>query len=153
MSGVKIFSDEMPLETQRRSAVLGEAIQIASRVVSYQRIPVAQIYAWLMPPILLEQIKLFYSESGICVGYLSWAYLTAEVADNYVRDRLFVPRLDQWMEGPHLWIIDFACLPGTAKSVVSHFRKSIGGRDVNYVRRRPSGGLEQVRKVHIRGSS
>lgn len=153
MTVVKIFSNEMPLETERRSAVLGEAIQIASKVPSYQRIPVAHMHSWLMPPILLNQIMLFYSESGICVGYLSWAYFTAGSADRYVNDRLFIPRLDQWREGPDLWVVDLACLPGAGNSVVSHFRASVRGRHVNFIRRRAGGGLEKVRKVFVRSWS
>lgn len=153
MRGPRIHSTVMPSEARHHSASIGEAMRVASRVQGYQRVPLAQFCEWMTPPTLLDQLRLFYTESAICVGYATWAYFTPPIAERYLRDKLFVPRIDQWKEGRELWIVDFVALPGAAPAIAKQLLNDIGSggiHEVNYLRRYSNGRSENTRRAVLR---
>lgn len=91
---------------------IGWAVYVMSRGGCYASYPIASLTAWLIPAARLGQLKIFTDVDGQVLGYMTWARLSADTEDKWIRRDASPWPLSAWNEGTHLWILDFAVLPG-----------------------------------------
>lgn len=86
---------------------------------------------WLvMPPILLDQCKLYMKEE-IPWAFITWALVSDEID---ARLRSQIPRIapHEWKSGEHLWLIDVVAPFGQAVEMIEELRKTqFPGRKVS----------------------
>jgi hemolysin-activating ACP:hemolysin acyltransferase len=99
---------------------LGTVANLMLQSKRYQYYPMACLLAWVHPAILLKQIKLFYNDKGIPVGYITWAWLAPDVEERWINDPKVMLHFTEWNEGETLWIMDFFAIPGYAKLLQRH---------------------------------
>jgi cytolysin-activating lysine-acyltransferase len=123
---------------------VGLAATVMGRSPQYCEYPIACIQLWLEPAIRHNQIKFFRNESGVAVGYITWAWLAEETEFRLIHDRNVLLHISEWNEGDRLWILDFVLLSGDLrarlKDVASLFKdkqfaKSLRRRDDGAVRK------------------
>lgn len=112
----------------------------------YRYYPMACLLAWIQPPILLNQIKLFFSDKGTPVGYMTWAWLAPDVEERWINDSKVMLHFTEWNEGEALWIMDFFALPTYAKLLQRHALKDMFPDQVlaKSMRRNPDGSSRRV---------
>lgn len=76
----------------------------------------------LMPPILLDQCKLYMKEE-IPWAFITWALVSDEVD---ARLRTQIPKIapHEWKSGEHLWLIDVVAPFGQADEMIEELRKT-----------------------------
>src|SRR3990172_990078 len=78
---------------------------------------------WLvMPPILLDQCKLYMKEE-IPWAFITWALVSDEID---ARLRSQIPKIapHEWKSGEHLWLIDVVAPFGQAAEMIEELRKT-----------------------------
>lgn len=113
------LSDQSP-ESIEYMSQLGAITNLMLQNKRYHYYPMACLTAWIQPPLLLKQFKIFYSHKGAPVGYLTWAWLAPDVEDRWVNDPKVMLHFTEWNEGELLWIMDFLALPGYARLLQRH---------------------------------
>lgn len=111
--------------------------------------------------ISVDQIRLYFSASGDCVGYVTWAYLAPDVEQRFIKGRDLRLHFTEWNEGASLWVIDFLIprnsLPYVMNDMrhnlfkgqekITYFRIKSGRRIVKRYRRRAENILEKAEVV------
>lgn len=87
-----------------------------------KRFRIASLQYWLTPAIRLKQIKFFFDETGNPVGYLTWAFVSTEVSQSAMDDKVEWLHLSEWNEGLNLWIVDLVAPYGHAKNIALYAR-------------------------------
>ncbi|MEX1826832.1 toxin-activating lysine-acyltransferase [Luteibacter sp. CQ10] len=97
---------------------LGKLVSVMAKNDAYCQYPVACISLWLEPAVYVEQAHFFEDINGLVVGYVTWAWLTAEAEHRLLNDRDVIFHLSEWNEGDRLWFLDFVVLNGDVKGCI-----------------------------------
>jgi hemolysin-activating ACP:hemolysin acyltransferase len=135
----------------KRAAALGflEQVGLAATLMGqsprYRGYPIAVIHLWLEPAIRHDQIKFFFDESGIPVGYMTWAWLTEDTEFRLIHDRTILLHISEWNEGDRLWILDLILINADIRTrlreAAIHFAHA---EFASSLRRRSDGSVRKV---------
>ncbi|MHB1992681.1 toxin-activating lysine-acyltransferase [Metallibacterium scheffleri] len=125
---------------------LGVVTNLMLQNKRYQYYPMACLIAWIQPAIMLNQIKLFFNDKGIPIGYMTWAWLAPDVEERWIHDPKVMLHFTEWNEGEALWIMDFLALPTYARLLQRHALKDMFPDQVlaKSLRRKPDGSTRRV---------
>lgn len=84
----------------------------------------ASLTPWVLPAIRLRQIEFYFDSRGQPAGYVTWAFLTDQVAQEYATDHDRLLHLSEWNEGEHLWVIDVVAPGGNLRALLARWRLS-----------------------------
>lgn len=101
------------------SHVLGEVVWLLSQSATHRHFTVGDLEWLVMPPILLEQFRIFRGESTP-VGLALWADLS-EQAEGRLNQAAMTGqaarlRPDEWKSGDRLWLVDLITLDANTDS-------------------------------------
>ena len=92
--------------------VFGEMTWLLTQSQEHRTLPLSALEPRIMPPILLQQFKIFYDGTRP-IGYAVWAHLSDEfnrsMSEQSGTDPILEMRLVDWKSGPHRWLIDVVC--------------------------------------------
>ena len=128
------------------TAALGAATFLAMQSPVHRPWSLADAERLFVPPIAANQCSLYILD-GRYIGFVTWAYLSDQVADNFLAGRAkLMP--EHWTGGRTPWIIDLIAPFGHVREMVTHLRNDIfpGIGRVQSVRRRADG---QIRKTNL----
>ena len=111
--------------SQELSRTLGSVTELMLQDAQYRHFPMACLIAWIQPPLLLRQIKVFYGERGTPSGYITWAYLAADVEERWINDPGVTLHFSEWNEGEALWIMDFVAPSGLGLAMYRFAREEL----------------------------
>lgn len=107
-AGILLAANE---RQERASAMLGHATRLLLQT-ERAAFSLSSLKYWVVPAIQLSQIKVLFDPSGTPVAFLTWAFLSDDLASRMSTDELLALHFSEWNEGLHLWIIDFVAMPG-----------------------------------------
>lgn len=128
------------------TAALGAAAFLAMQSPVHRPWSLADAERLFVPPIAANQCSLYILD-GRYIGFVTWAFLRTEVADDFLAGRAkLMP--EHWTGGQTPWIIDLIAPFGHVRDMVAHLRHAIfpGVDRVHSVRRRADG---QIRKTNL----
>lgn len=103
------------------SQQLGYILQILN-TTERKKLSIATINVFVLPAIELEQILFAFCErSGQPRGYITWAFVTASVAESLKSDKNRILSRDEWNEGDLIWIMDVVAPFGDAHAIIQQF--------------------------------
>jgi len=139
------LGDQSP-ESSDYARQLGVVANLMLQNKRYQYFPMACLIAWIHPAILLKQIKLFYNDKGLPIGYITWAWLAPDVEERWTNDPKVMLHFTEWNEGEALWIMDFLAMPGYAKLLQRHALADLfpDQTQAKSLRRKPDGSRRSV---------
>jgi len=105
-----------PRESSEFLEQVGLAATVMGRSPQYCQYPIACIQLWLEPAIRHNQIKFFRNESGVAVGYITWAWLAEDTECRLLHDPSVLLHISEWNEGDRLWILDFVLISGDIRA-------------------------------------
>jgi cytolysin-activating lysine-acyltransferase len=121
-----------------RDAVLGQVVWLMTQMPAYRHVFLADLEWMVMPPILLNQFRLFRVESRI-VAVAAWAYLSEGVEKRLQEPNPRLAPVD-WKSGDRLWLIHlFAPFGHTEASLVDLERTTFAGKTFKMHRTQPDG--------------
>jgi cytolysin-activating lysine-acyltransferase len=123
-------------ESVRRhnAAVLGEIVRLMLASDLHRRWPLELIERYVVPALHHQQFRL-YRDGERVIGYVSWAWLSQDVEDRYLKGG-YALTLEDWKSGELPWIIDFVTPHGHMAQVRVALRRErvFGGRAPKAIR-------------------
>lgn len=105
------------------SLTYGRALRVLGSLPDWRDSSLRSLQWRVWSPVKLRQVEFLYDGRGIAIGFVSWAFLTDEVAQLLVEDSSYRLDISEWNEGDQLWIIDFVSPSGGARSLWQRFRQ------------------------------
>jgi len=101
---------------------LGHAVWLMMKMPNYRHVFLSDLEWMLLPPILLNQYRLFNAD-GKVVAFAAWAYLS-EALEKRLQEA--EPRLApaEWKSGDRLWLINLFAPFGQADAALVELRQS-----------------------------
>ena len=121
----------------------------------YRAFPIVSLHVWIDPPIVTNQLAIFYdSYSSNPVGYITWALLAPDVEHRWLNDPKVLLHISEWNEGDNLWIMDSLALPGYCEDIVKFIQQTMfaGYSQARSLRRRADGTVRKASRWKRRGS-
>jgi cytolysin-activating lysine-acyltransferase len=128
-----IFTEQVPQGAARTvSAVLGEVVWLLTQSAAHKQAFFLGDLEWMaMPPILLQQLRMFYAKDKP-IGVILWAYVNDEVADRLTAGTTRM-RPQDWKCGDTLWVVDvIAPFGGTDEMLKDLKAKVFKDREVRF---------------------
>ncbi|WP_412509619.1 toxin-activating lysine-acyltransferase [Roseovarius sp. SYSU LYC5161] len=130
-----------------RLRIYGDMAFLAFRSPRHARMPVSQLRAYLEPPLLLGQFRVFRFD-GIARGLYTWGWLGQEAERRLVTGGQLTP--EDWTSGDRLWIVDImAPYKGMTRSMVRWIMEKGHFTDTDFFFRRVGDDDRTRRIVHI----
>ena len=85
---------------------------------------IGDIYECILPPIDLNQFRIYYKAGDYPIGFVCWAFLSAEKVQSYLRGECSVQRED-WNSGDNLIYTEFIAPFGNVKEIVKDITHNI----------------------------
>ena len=129
--------DGQPEQQRRqRAETVGFACALARRSRAHAGLPLGAFIQMVEDAFDQGQIKCYFNDFGLCMGYLCWAYLTPQVERQLIAGADHPLHLCEWNEGASLWIIDFLVPRGALPRVLADMRDTLfaGRETITYVR-------------------
>ena len=117
-----VFDYKKNSEAGEFTRQLGAVTSLMLQVKNYRYYPMACLLAWIIPPIQLSQLTIFYADNGTPIGYITWAWLAPDVEASWIQDPNVMLHISEWNEGESLWIMDFVAVPGMGRSLLRYVR-------------------------------
>lgn len=132
---------------QSVSLVFAQACWLYSISSLHQGWAFSSLHSWILPPLKAKQYRI-YHRGDRPVGFVTWAYLSDEVEQAYVRNtRSLNP--DAWNSGPRGWIIDFIAPFGDALKIGHDLRTNVFPNDVGRIlQARPGSNTMTIAYIH-----
>jgi cytolysin-activating lysine-acyltransferase len=128
-----IFTAQVPPGAARTvSAVLGEIVWLLTQSPQHKQAFFLADLEWMaMPPILLQQFRMFYAKDKP-IGVILWAYVNDEVAERLTAGTTRM-RPQDWKSGDTLWVVDvIAPFGGTDEMLKDLKAKVFPAREVRF---------------------
>jgi cytolysin-activating lysine-acyltransferase len=139
-----IFTDAAPAGAARTvSAVLGEMVWLLTQSPQHKQAFFIGDLEWMaMPPILLQQFRMFYAKDKP-IGVILWAFVSDEVEARLLSGNARM-RPQDWKSGDKLWIVEVLAPFGGTDEMLKDFKaKVFKDREVRF--RAVEGGKGVVR--------
>lgn len=103
--------------------LLGPVVWLYMHAPSHKHLFVADIEWMIVPPMTLNQYKLYMKEEAP-LAYASWAFVDEETEKRLLSGRVrLAPK--EWRSGDRLWLIDLIAPFGGGKDVLKDIRDNI----------------------------
>lgn len=103
--------------------LLGPVVWLYMHTPSHKHVFVADIEWMIVPPMTLNQYKLYMKEEAP-LAYASWAFVDEATEERLLSGRARLAPKD-WRSGDRLWLIDLVAPFGGAKDVLKDVRDNI----------------------------
>jgi cytolysin-activating lysine-acyltransferase len=122
-------STNKPTERKPNKSALAKLTHVGPIIWLMNQIPSKRHHFYIdidwqiMPPLILNQAKLFMKE-GVPRAYVSWALVNDDVPQRLAQgDMRLAPR--EWKCGQHLWLIDLVTPFGSPEAVIKQLREQM----------------------------
>jgi cytolysin-activating lysine-acyltransferase len=134
------------------AAVLGELVWLLAQSQGHKYLFMADLEWLVMPPILLNQFRVFHADSKP-IGFALWAACSAPVEARLAGGMARMQPQD-WQSGPALWIVDLVAPFGHIDVMLDDLRKTVfSDKEVRFYKRDAAGNgsIELMRGVKLAG--
>jgi hemolysin-activating ACP:hemolysin acyltransferase len=138
------FCEGLPSpEAASFSRDMGDIVSVLLSSPDYAHYKISTIGVWINPARRCGQIRIYYDHRGRPVGYVTWAFLTAESEQRLIMNSATLLHYSEWNEGDRLWIMDVVSPHGYGLSILKHVRdKLLADHDIfHWLRRNESGAV------------
>ncbi|MGR3278591.1 toxin-activating lysine-acyltransferase [Acaryochloris marina NIES-2412] len=138
-----------PEEVQQRLQLLGSVTWLMMQSSLHRSYTLAELEARILPSLMHDQFR-YYQIGGQPVGFLNWAWLSAEIESQYQTGeyQLLFP---EWQSGDRLWYPEFIAPFGHARHIVKDIRKNVfaKGTPAKALRVDVEGNLRSIAKYTL----
>lgn len=135
-----------PEEVQQRLQLLGSITWLMMQSPLHKSYTLRELESRILPSLMHDQFR-YYQMDGQPVGFLNWAWLSADIEAQYQTGeyQLLFP---EWKGGDRLWYPEFIAPFGHARHIVKDIRKNIftKGTPAKALRVDSEGNLRSIAK-------
>lgn len=136
------------LPPEQRITLLGEITSLLLASELHREYQINDIGAVFLPPIHLNQFRIYRTPDGQPIGLVTWARLTKKVELDYVTNGYNL-RPKDWNAGDQLWAIDFIAPFRHGKQILNDLRTNVFPDDVGKaIRIDENGNPKNLMKLH-----
>lgn len=99
------------------SHMLGEIVWVLAQSPAHRHFSLADLEWLVVPPLMLEQYKVFRDDRKAPIGVALWAYLD-EKAERRLAQEPARLHPDQWKSGASLWLVELAAPFATKENMM-----------------------------------
>lgn len=128
----------------RLAALIGQVVLLMANSPEHRYLHMQDIDWAVLPPLLLDQFRLYRDAEEKPVAFVAWAYLSAEVEERLVAG---ANRLSpqEWRCGDRLWVVEIVAPGGNAAEVMEDIRATaVPGTEMRVLRRLPGSTSVEV---------
>ncbi len=114
---------DAPDAMTQKMLLLGEVTFLFLNSPLHLGYAVHQLTTFVLTPLRLGQFRVYRSATGP-VGFVAWAWLTPEAADDYALQRRTL-KPEDWKAGDQLWFIEFIAPFGHGPHIIADLRRNI----------------------------
>ncbi len=103
---------------------IGQLTSLLAHSEMHRHFTVVDIADILMPPIILDQYRIYTTENGTAIGFVCWGMLSSAAEHKLVRSRDVLDFPD-WRSGQQPFVTDFIAQFGHAAVIVKDLKKHI----------------------------
>jgi cytolysin-activating lysine-acyltransferase len=132
------------------AAVLGELVWLMAQSQGHKHLFIADLEWLVMPPILLNQFRVFRTD-GKPIGFVLWAACSAPVEERLAGGMARMQPQD-WQSGPALWLVDLVAPFGHIEVMLDDLRNTVfADKEVRFYKRdtKGNGSVELMRGVKL----
>jgi hemolysin-activating ACP:hemolysin acyltransferase len=109
----------------QRYSIFGCMLALLSDCDYYRKTPYTLIAKYTMNALQKRQIRCFFSDTGLLIGGIIWAWTTKEVTERLHRDVSFPRSLhaSEWKEGNYFYILDLVARNESLKQIISEMSR------------------------------
>ena len=138
------------LSNKDKSRLIGDVVLLAAASKTHRGFPVADVVEILLPPVDLNQFRIYHDQNNRPIGLVTWAWMTQAVYDRYRAGRV-VLGANEWSGGDLLVMTDFIAPYGHAKGIIQDLRGNIFPDETAYVLRFDAAGKPRIKAHEWRG--
>lgn len=126
--------------------ILGEVMQLFLASEKHSDATLKELRSSVLPPVSLNQFRIYRDSQGIAVGWVCWAYFSEQNAKDYMAGD-FDFNLEAWNSGEQLWFVDYIAPFGHALKMAEDLKHNVFPDKVAFAPQLDEkGGIHRVRK-------
>lgn len=130
--------------------MLGEMCWLYSHSRIHRSWPMISLQKWLLPAVLTQQMRV-YRREGRPHAFVTWAKLSREVEEAYVRNTGSLQPRD-WKSGDRIWFIDLVAPFGGTRQIAHDLKHDVFPNDVGRFLRAKEGD-NTLRVFYVHGAN
>lgn len=111
------------LTPAKRHELIGELTTLLMASPLHRRLYLYEIAEYFLAALDHNQFRI-YRRGGLCVGFVSWAYLTPEIYAKSATGNYFL-KYEDWKAGDCLWVVDLIAPFGDGKMIIRELRNTV----------------------------
>jgi len=114
----------LKMPRQKRYELLGKITSLLLASSLHRQYAINDIGAVFLPPIHLNQFRLYKNSDGDPIALVTWAFFSEEIEKKYLTKKYFL-KPEDWKSGNRLWSIDFMAPFGHMRHVSKDLKENI----------------------------
>ncbi|MEQ1788863.1 MAG: toxin-activating lysine-acyltransferase [Rickettsiales bacterium] len=123
--------EAMPPE--QRSRLLGDIITLMTQSPAHSNYKIQHFSSVVLPPVQLNQFRIYHDAKKRPVGFVSWAMLSAEAEDKFLNHATPLT-MEEWASGDIIYIMEFIAPYGHAQKITADLKKRYPNQKAHAVR-------------------
>lgn len=131
---------------KKNSEIIGFAMQLYSIYPLRREWDISRLGNQVVSAVYHEKIRIFFSQDGIPVGLIIWAFPSSSIQDTLLNEPNYILHESEWDENGSLYIIDFIAFPSYLFSILHELRKTTFApySEVKFIRVKKSTNKRQL---------
>lgn len=138
------------LPPEKKSKLIGDVVLLAAASNIHREFPLKDIIEVLLPPLDLNQFRIYHNKGGRPIGLVTWAWVTSAVLERYRIGDVMLSQQD-WKSGNILLITDFISPFGGARRIIAELREAVFPNDRAFAQRFNKIGVPKKKLSSLRG--
>jgi cytolysin-activating lysine-acyltransferase len=121
------------LEPAARSRLIGVIVTLMSLSPAHADYRIQHLAAVVLPPVQLNQFRIYHDKAKKPVGFVSWAMLSPEAESKFLNQAAPLT-LEEWASGDRMYFMEFIAPYGHSRRIAADLRNRLPNQTAYAVR-------------------
>lgn len=118
---------------EQRSRLLGDIVTLMMQSPTHLNYKIQHFSSVVLPPVQLNQYRIYHNAKKQPVGFVSWAMLSKEAEQKFLNQATPLT-LEEWASGDSIYIMEFIAPYGHAQKITTDLKKRYPNHKAHAVR-------------------
>jgi len=118
---------------EQRSRLIGDIITLMTQSPAHTDYKISHLSKVVLPPVQLNQYRIYHDAKKKPVGFVSWALLSKEAEQKFLNSASPLT-LEEWASGDIMYIMEFIAPFGHAQKIIKDLQKCYPNQKAHTVR-------------------
>lgn len=116
-----------------RSRLIGDIVMLLSLSPAHNDYRIQHLAQVVLPPVQLNQFRIYHDHARKPVGFVSWAMLSAAAESKFLNEAAALT-LAEWASGDRMYFMEFIAPYGHARAIARDLKQRFSNRRAHAVR-------------------